>query len=226
VSERDAGGVGALADPVRRELYDFVCGQSGPVSRDGAASALCMPRHQVKFHLDRLEQAGLLDAVYARPEGRGGPGAGRPAKLYRRSDREIAVTIPERRYELASRLLAEAIVAVADRAESPELLGALDDAAAAHGTALASTLEPAADDPLGAAVAVLQDNGYEPRRDGDCVCMVNCPFHALAQSHTELVCRMNHALLAAMADALSPSVEARLEPSPDRCCVVLRRSGD
>jgi predicted ArsR family transcriptional regulator len=193
------------------------------VSRDRAASALALPRHQAKFHLDRLERAGLLDAVYARPAGRGGPGAGRPAKLYRRSAREIAVTIPARRYELASALLAEAIVAVADQADAPAVLDALDAAAAAHGAELAAGVEAHRGDPLAAVIGVLADNGYEPRRDGDRICMVNCPFHALAQTHTELVCRMNHALLAALASSVAPRVETRLEPAPDRCCVVLCR---
>jgi predicted ArsR family transcriptional regulator len=229
VSERDVGGVGALADPVRRDLYEFVCGHDGPVSRDVAADALAMPRHQAKFHLDRLEQAGLLDAAYARPDGRGGPGAGRPAKLYRRSAREIAVSLPERDYELASRLLAEAIVAVTDSAgdggEVPDLLDALDEAAAAHGIALAGTVCDANRDLLGAAVAALEDHGYEPRRDGDRVFLVNCPFHAIAKTHTALVCRMNHALLGAMTEAMEPGIEARLEPGSDRCCVVLAGRG-
>jgi predicted ArsR family transcriptional regulator len=222
--DRDITGLGALADPVRRELYDFVCAQVGGVSRDHAAKAVGVARHQAKFHLDRLEQAGLLDAEYARPEGRGGPGAGRPAKLYRRSSREIAVTIPERRYDLAGRLMADAITASPDRAN---VLDALDDAAAAHGAALAD--EAAADGKrtldLDAALAVLADNGYEPRRDGDRVVLANCPFHSLAKTHTTLVCRMNHALLAAMASALGRDIEAALEPAPGRCCVVLRGGG-
>jgi predicted ArsR family transcriptional regulator len=210
---------------VRRELYDFVCAHVGGVSRDHAAEAVGIARHQAKFHLDRLEQAGLLDSEYARPEGRGGPGAGRPAKLYRRSSREIAVTLPERRYDLAGRLMADAIAASPDRAD---VLVALDDAAAAHGTALADEVvrhgKGAAAD-FDAAVAVLADNGYEPRREGDRVVLANCPFHSLAQTHTTLVCRMNHALLAAMASALGRDIEAALEPAPGRCCVVLRSAG-
>jgi predicted ArsR family transcriptional regulator len=225
VSDRDVSGLGSLAEPVRRELYDFVCAQDGPVGRDRAADELSIARHQAKFHLDRLEQAGLLEAVYARPAGRGGPGAGRPAKLYRRARREIAVTLPERRYELAGRLMAEAIEASAD---GRPVLEALDDVAAAHGAGFAAEAIAAASqaggDALDAAVAVLAANGYEPRRAGDHIVMVNCPFHGLAQTHTALVCRMNHAALAAMASTLGADVEARLDPGPDRCCVVVDRA--
>lgn len=56
-----------------------------PVSRDQAADAVGIPRHQAKFHLDRLTAEGLLDTEYARLTGRSGPGAGRTAKLYRRA---------------------------------------------------------------------------------------------------------------------------------------------
>ncbi|REO55222.1 transcriptional regulator, partial [Mycobacterium tuberculosis] len=45
-------------DPVRRQLYQFVCSQSMPVSRDQAADAVGIPRHQAKFHLDRLTAEG------------------------------------------------------------------------------------------------------------------------------------------------------------------------
>lgn len=77
--ERDVAGIRALVDPVRRQLYQFVCSQSMPVSRDQAADAVGIPRHQAKFHLDRLTAEGLLDTEYARLTGRSGPGAGRTA---------------------------------------------------------------------------------------------------------------------------------------------------
>ena len=108
-ADRDAAGIGALSDPLRRRLYLFVCAQADPVSRELAAEALRLAPHQAKFHLDRLERDGLLDTFYARVSGRSGPGAGRPAKLYRRTDREIAISLPDREYQLAGRLMADAI---------------------------------------------------------------------------------------------------------------------
>ena len=102
-------GLAALADPIRRELYLFVAAQPEPVSRDRAAEGVDVPRHTAKFHLDKLVEQGLLDTGFQRLSGRRGPGAGRPTKLYRRSGRELSVTLPERRYDLAGRLLAQAI---------------------------------------------------------------------------------------------------------------------
>src|SRR5436305_5158959 len=114
---RDAAGIGALADPVRRQLYEFVCSQPGPVSRDRAADAVGIPHHQAKFHLDRLTAEGLLETDYARLTGRSGPGAGRTSKLYRRACRDIAVSLPQREYELAGRLMATAIGRSVDTGE-------------------------------------------------------------------------------------------------------------
>ena len=90
-------GLAALADPIRRELYLFVTAQPEPVSRDRAADGVAVPRHTAKFHLDKLVEQGLLDTEFRRLSGRQGPGAGRPSKLYRRSGRELSVTLPPRR---------------------------------------------------------------------------------------------------------------------------------
>jgi predicted ArsR family transcriptional regulator len=77
-------------------------------------------------------------------------------------------------------------------------------------------------DALGACVRVLAGHGYEPRRHDGHVDLHNCPFHALAQAHTDLVCGANRHLVAALADGIAPGrLEARLEPHADRCCVVL-----
>ena len=102
-------GVGALAEPARRALYLYVVAQPEPVSRDQAAAGAGLPRHTAKFHLDKLVADGLLDTEYRRLSGRRGPGAGRPTKLYRRSSRQVAVTLPPRHYDLAGQILARAV---------------------------------------------------------------------------------------------------------------------
>ncbi|HEX2299940.1 MAG TPA: helix-turn-helix domain-containing protein, partial [Pseudonocardiaceae bacterium] len=101
--------VSALAEPARRALYLYVAAQPEAVSRDQAAEGVGLPRHTVKFHLDKLVADGLLDTEFRRLSGRRGPGAGRPTKLYRRSAREVAVTLPQRHYDLAGRILAGAV---------------------------------------------------------------------------------------------------------------------
>ena len=221
--DRNVTGIGVLADPVRRELYRFVCSEAQPVTRDQAAEAVGVARHKAKFHLDRLEAEGLLQADYVRLTGRTGPGAGRPAKRYRRGRSEFAITIPARDYELAGHIMADAI-SESGRTGTP-VFDALNNAAAAHGAAIAA-ISP--DHPSGSAAAldlavrILTEQGYEPRQIDRIVIMANCPFHRLAVGHTELVCRLNHSLLSGFVDSVAPDLlEARLEPGANRCCVTL-----
>ena len=221
--DRNVTGIGVLADPVRRELYRFVCSEAQPVTRDQAAEAVGVARHKAKFHLDRLEAEGLLQADYVRLTGRTGPGAGRPAKRYRRGRSEFAITLPARDYELAGHIMADAISESA-RTGTP-VFDALNNAAAAHGAAIAaiSPDHPSGGDAaLDLAVRILTEQGYEPRQIDRIVIMANCPFHRLAVGHTELVCRLNHSLLSGFVDYIAPDLlEARLEPGANRCCVTL-----
>jgi predicted ArsR family transcriptional regulator len=205
-------GVGALTDPARRALYRFVAGAGAAVSRDQAAEGVGLPRHTVKFHLDRLVEDGLLDTEYRRLSGRRGPGAGRPAKLYRRSARQFDVTLPGRRYDLAGDVLAVAVDSAASR--GVPVLEAVAESAAAQGRRLAA--------PGNSLVDVLAGLGYEPRDTAAGVVLGNCPFHALAAEHTALVCGLNLDLLGALLDERGePGVRATLDPAPGRCCVVL-----
>ncbi len=213
-------GVGALAEPVRRALYLYVSSQADDVSREQAAEALELPLHSVKFHLDRLVDEGLLDIEFRRLSGRSGPGAGRPAKLYRRSQRQLTVSLPERRYDLAGEVLAEAI----DRAKT-EGIGvgqAVLEVATAEGRRLAAASDVAGSE-LERAAGVLERHGYEPRVRDTSICLANCPFDQLARTHTELVCSLNHALIDGVLDGLGcDGLEAVLDPQPGLCCVTTR----
>lgn len=219
-------GIAALADPIRRDLFLYVSAQSSPVSRDQASDALGIPRHTAKFHLDKLAEEGLLDPSYKRLSERRGPGGGRPTKLYARSDRQLSVTLPERRYDVAGQLLASAIDDAT--ANGIALAEALNAAAGHWGQTIADQARTTAGpqpDPerlLTCTCEALTDCGYAPHRAGDTILLSNCPFDALAKEHTQLICGMNLAIMRAVADRISQTgLAARLEPAPDRCCVVL-----
>jgi predicted ArsR family transcriptional regulator len=223
-------GIAALGEPVRRALYRFVVAQAGPVSRAEAAEGAGVARHVAKFHLDKLVDDGLLEVEFRRPPGRGGPGAGRPNKLYRRSSRELAVSLPERHYELAGRLLARAVTdAERDNVPVGEALrvGARDTGRALGREARARAgSRPRRSALLAATEDVLREHGYEPRREDDSMTLVNCPFHALAQEYTELVCGMNLELMSGLVDEVAVSaLEPVLDPAPGRCCVRFQRVG-
>lgn len=213
--------VAALDEPTRRRLYDFVVRQPSPVSRDEAASALGLARATAAFHLDRLADAGLLDVVRERRTGRSGPGAGRPAKLYHRTRQPIEINLPERQYELAGQLLATAVQESAQSGQSPRVV--LDRHARELGTRLGAAARAAGPgDSNQPVLHTLEIHGFEPRIADTDILLGNCPFHELAQKHTELVCGMNLCLLSGMLDGLADTgFTAQLDPAPDLCCVRL-----
>src|SRR4051794_33377783 len=216
--------VAALAEPTRRRLYDHVVRQAGPVSRDEAAAATDVPRATVAFHLDKLVDEGLLDVMFERRTGRSGPGAGRPSKLYRRAEWDVAVSLPERQYDLAGGLLAAALEEAQASGEPPREV--LARRAFDRGRALGVTAREADGAAAGRDVAlrVLDEQGFEPRLRDGAVTLANSPSHPLAREHPELVCGMTLHLLDALLDgAAAPDRVARLQPSPGRCCVQLER---
>ena len=201
----------SLDDATRRRLYDYVATQAAPVSRDEISSALDIERSLAAYHLDKLVDAGLLTTSFARPAGRGGPGAGRPAKHYRRAATEVNVSVPARDYRLVAELLARALQAD----DGSAVRAAVDAAAADFGRELGA-------DAAGDLTAVLRRRGYEPYRDGAVLRLRNCPFHTVARDHVDLVCGMNLAIMRGLVSAFSDDigVDPALDPAPDRCCVA------
>ena len=216
-----AAGIGALADPVRRALYEYIAAQPDAVGREAAAAAVQVPVHTAKFHLDRLCDEGLLQPEYRRLSGKTGPGAGRPAKLYRRAGREFAVSLPERRYDLAAHILATAV----QQAEGgTQLADSLREAAYDEGRRLGAGTSAAGPD-LARLAQALATQGFEPRIEGDVLVLANCPFDSLAREHTSLVCGLNQWYVQGAADGLGcQAVRACLAPAPGMCCIQARPS--
>jgi predicted ArsR family transcriptional regulator len=224
--EERIAGVASLAEPQRRALYQFVVTRGDAVSKDEAAAAMGVARSVAAFHLDRLVADGLLKTEFRRLTGRQGPGAGRPAKLYRRAEGEMSVSLPARHYDLAAELLAAA-VNEATRTGAP-VGDVLTRVATERGRTFgdqargAAGKRPSRRALLDATTAVLNEHGYEPRSSGPEIVLANCPFHALVDEQRDLVCGMNHDLLCGMAHAIGDDVlAARLAPSEGNCCVRL-----
>jgi predicted ArsR family transcriptional regulator len=212
--DAQVAAVAALAEPTRRRLYDHVVRQPQPVTRDEASAATGVPRATAAFHLDRLVDDGLLAVGFERRTGRSGPGAGRPAKLYRRAECTVSVSLPERRYDLAGELLAAALAEADASGEQPRSV--LGRRAYARGRELAA----GAGAGRAAVLQVLEEHGFEPRADGGGIALANCPFHTLAREFTDLVCGMNLRLLEGVLDgAPDAGLSARLCPTEGACCV-------
>lgn len=216
--------VEVLAEPTRRRIYELVRRTDGPVTREAAAEATGISARLAAFHLERLAAAGLLDFDYARPEGAGGPGAGRPAKRYRPAAVHVSVVLPPRRFELAARILAAAV------AGSPRSVGErVVQQARSLGRQLGQAHEPATRSRragLSTVAECLTELGYEPATAADRIALRNCPFHEVVDSARDVVCALNLGLVQGALDGLgATSCAAERVPAPPGCCVAVTRRG-
>lgn len=192
-----------LADRTRRGIYLYVKHQREPVSVNQVAEAFDMHRNAVKFHLDKLLEAGLLIADFRRINGRRGPGAGRPSKLYSASDVEVSFTVPERRYDLLATLLLRALT-------SGECL---EDVGLAFGRSLAEDTRASCDDGVECARDLLASLGFEPTIEVDAEGMTwitteNCPFGKVAMDAPDAqVCSLDHAIVRGILESFGGRVE-------------------
>ena len=225
-------GVSSLAEPQRRALYRFVVSHGDAVARTRPPRRWASLARSPGSTWTDSSQMGCSPRSTADSPAARGPGAGRPAKLYRRAAGELSVSLPSRHYDVAAALLATAITDAIHTGRPVEEV--LHEVATSRGREVGALAREEAGTQASrralveAALGALEDNGYEPRSRGREVVLTNCPFHALVEDQRELVCGMNLDLLSGMADALGDDVlTARLEPSDDACCVrldVSRRS--
>ncbi len=202
VNDMSLEAIGALREPARRAVYEYVAARAEPASRNDVAEAVGIGRTLAAFHLDKLAEAGLLETTTAARVG--GPGAGRPAKLYHRSAAELTVTLPPRDYRLLADVLASAV-------ERSGVEPAAYAAAREQGAKLAG----------GELMPRLTELGYEPFEDADrTIRLRNCPFHVQAQTHPGLVCGLNLALLEGL--VADDERDVRLDPGPTGCCVAIQ----
>lgn len=204
----------ALADPVRGRIYEFVRTASAAVGRNAVAEALGLPRNTVAFQLDKLAEEGLLEIEFRRVNGLDGPGSGRPAKLYAPRFGELSASIPRREYGLAAELMAQAID-VSTTAGIP-VAEALAQAARDKGRQIGASPGPL--------TGTLERHGYRPWENAEgSLELLDCPFHLLAENHSDTVCSMNLELLGAVIEGSAAPYRA-CPDTPRRtghCCVRL-----
>ena len=215
-----SGGCNGLpAEPTRRRVYDAVRAADVPVTREDVGTAAGITHKLAAFHLDRLAEAGLLTVDYARPPGRGGPGAGRPAKRYRPADVQVDVTVPPRRYNVVARVLATAVAEAPHDAVTAARTAAYEEGrAAASGAPRRGGLTTRVREALAAL-------GYdpEPAQAPPRLRLRNCPFHDVVDVAPELVCSLNQRLVSGVLDGLEVADRCSAEPDgvvPD-CCVTV-----
>jgi predicted ArsR family transcriptional regulator len=216
--------VAALADDVRRALYEHVRAAGQPVTREDAATAVGISRKLAAFHLDKLVELGVLRSGFGPATGRS---VGRAPRRSEPAADDIAVRVPERSPELLASILVEAVSTERDdeRAEDAVLrvarergvaLGAAERARVRGGRV-------GAERALATSADLLARHGFEPFREDDSVRLRSCPFHPMSGMAPTLVCGMNQAYLAGVVEGLDADdrVTAELAPRPGQCCVEL-----
>jgi predicted ArsR family transcriptional regulator len=183
-----------LADERRRSIYQYACRQHGPVTVNEVADVFAIHRNAAKHHLDRLLEAGLLRAEFRRVNGRRGPGAGRPSKLYSTTDVEVSFSVPERHYDLLAHLLLQALTQGSD----------LETVGARFGRDLAEATPSS--DPIEGVRTVLDKLGFGPKVETDAegamwITTENCPFGWVAmEAPAGEVCRLDRAIVSGVLD--------------------------
>jgi predicted ArsR family transcriptional regulator len=182
-----------LADVRRREVYLYVSKANSPVTVNEVAERFGIHRNAAKHHLDRLLEAGLLRAEFKRVNGRRGPGAGRPSKLYSSTDTEISFSVPERHYDLLAHLLLTALT----QGDDLERVGARFG----HQLADAQRQQRPSDDAAEGIHAILEGLGFRPSVECDgaghlWITTESCPFGWVAAEAPEgQICRLDRAIV-------------------------------
>ncbi|WP_318202327.1 helix-turn-helix transcriptional regulator [Streptomyces sp. SCL15-4] len=216
----------ALGDATRRRMFDFIRRARRPVTREETAETLGISRKLAAFHLDKLVDAGLLRTRYEAPAGI--RKVGRRPKVYEPVDEAIAVSVPERRYEMLADVLTEAVLTEAAGESAREAaLRVAHGRGRFLGEADRERVRPGrlgAERGLSLAAEALEGLGYEPERAAPALLRLrNCPFHPLAAKAPDLICAVNQSFLTGYLRGLgSDRTTAVLAPRPGACCVELR----
>lgn len=219
--------IAALQGPTRSAIYLAVRRARDPLTREDIADATGVSPRLAGFHLEKLCDLGLVKCWYQRPPGRSGPGAGRTSKYYGPSDREIHVSFPERRYDLAATIFLEALqrqrpderaARTALRAARARGRAVGEDFRSKRRTSLRGT-----ENSLRAASEILDEVGYEPyATDDNMLALRNCPFGLLSSADAVIPCEMNQAFISGILRGLGVErLDANLTRPPGHCCVTV-----
>lgn len=214
----------SLGDTTRRGIYITVREAAEPVTVAHVASAFDLHPNVARHHLDRLVADGFLQVTHRRRNDRRGPGAGRPAKHYEPTSKEISVQFPVRRYDL----LAELLVRVVERI-APDDAGAIaEEIGREYGAELAA--EIGLPDDTGFEVAVeavaraMMGVGFDTEAEPGKRTLVTrfCPFGATAADHPEIVCKLDQGIVRGLLEAAHQPAEVLVTPhrTADEDCIT------
>ncbi len=193
----------ALGDPTRRAIYIAVRESADPLTTMKVATLFDIHPNVARHHLDLLANDGFLEVSHHRPSGP--VGAGRPAKSYQTTSKEVTIHFSPRRFEMLTEMLFEVLQEVAPEnvAEVAERVGR------SYGERLAAEIggpeEPGYDEAIQAVATAMTGLGFsvDPDVEGQRLLTSHCPFGESATNHPEVICSLDRGIVAGLFGAMS-----------------------
>jgi predicted ArsR family transcriptional regulator len=203
----------ALAPRTRRRVLDAVVRSEQPVDALTIATALELHVTTVRFHLEQLEVAQLVQRAQRAEKRRG-----RPRIRY------VAVRAEDSREQLID-VLAGALSQREDggRARSVEAGRRWAEEFAPR----TASDEPGSGNGVDTLVAVLDDLGFDPVPvDESTIELRDCPFRTAARAHPQVVCSVHRGLVEEILEQRGPERHPKLLPfvQPELCLITLART--
>lgn len=193
----------SLGDPTRRAIYIAVRESAEPMTTSKVAGLFDIHPNVARHHLDRLAADGYLQVSHQRRSG--GPGAGRPAKTYEPTNKEVSVHFAPRRFEMLTDMLFQ----VLEEVSPPDVAKVAEKVGRAYGAKLADEIggkdEPGYDEAIQAVASAMTGLGFsvDPDVEGQRLLTSHCPFGETATSHPEVICSLDRGIVAGLFGALS-----------------------
>lgn len=193
----------SLGDPTRRAIYIAVRESPEPMTTSKVATLFDIHPNVARHHLDRLAGDGYLKVGHQQRSG--GPGAGRPAKAYEPTNKEVSVHFAPRRFEMLTEMLFKVLAEIAP----PNVSDVAEKVGRAYGEELAAEIgapdDPGYDEAVQAVASAMTGLGFsvDPDVDGQRLLTSHCPFGETATSHPDVICSLDRGIVAGLFGALS-----------------------
>jgi len=193
----------SLGDPTRRAIYIAVRESADPMTTSKVAGLFGIHPNVARHHLDRLAEDGYLRVSHERKAG--GPGAGRPAKTFESTNKEVSVHFAPRRFEM----LTEMLFQVLEEVSPPDVSAVAERVGRSYGKQLAAEIgaphDPGYDEAVQAVASAMTGLGFsvDPDVEGQRLLTSHCPFGETATSHPEVICSLDRGIVAGLFGALS-----------------------
>lgn len=214
----------SLGDATRRGIYISIREAPDAMTTAEIAELFDIHPNVARHHLHRLVEGGYLTVTERRRSGKQGPGAGRPAKHYRATPKEIQLQLPARRHDLLAELLLRVIARLAP-----------DDA-----SAVAEAVGREYGQELAAEIGLPEDSGFEAAARAVARAMIGmgfdtaanvadhtlvtsyCPFGEAAFNHPEIVCKLDQGMVRGLLAATNQRPQAVVIPhkTTEEVCVT------